>query len=95
MVAEKLIDKSAALSASPASLDQLLHPTLDPKQLNRPRQQGFPPRLRRIGKVVSPPKNAETMALEHKEKVILVRIEPHRRTFTACMPPGIFNRSRR
>ena len=77
MVAEKLIDKKAALKRiDPLSLDQLLHPTLDPKAAKTVLATGLPASPGAAsGKVVFTAEDAETMAMDHKEKVILVRIE--------------------
>jgi len=77
MVKEKLIDKNAAiLRIDPLSLDQLLHPTLDPKAAKTVLATGLPASPGAAsGKVVFTAEDAETMALDHKEKVILVRIE--------------------
>jgi len=77
MVSEKLIDKNAALKRiDPLSLDQLLHPTLDPKAKKTVLTTGLPASPGAAsGKVVFTAEDAETMALDHKEKVILVRIE--------------------
>jgi pyruvate,orthophosphate dikinase len=77
MVGEKLIDKSAALKRiDPLSLDQLLHPTLDPKAPKTVLATGLPASPGAAsGKVVFNAEDAESMALEHREKVILVRIE--------------------
>ena len=77
MVDEKLIDKKAAIKRiDPLSLDQLLHPTLDPKAAKTVLATGLPASPGAAsGKVVFTAEDAETMALDHKEKVILVRIE--------------------
>jgi len=77
MVNEKLIDKKAAIKRiDPLSLDQLLHPTLDPKAKKTVLATGLPASPgAAAGKVVFTAEDAESMALDHKEKVILVRIE--------------------
>jgi len=77
MVKEKLIDKTAAiLRIDPLSLDQLLHPTLDPKAKKAVLATGLPASPGAAsGKVVFTAEDAESMAIEHREKVILVRIE--------------------
>ena len=77
MVKEKLIDIKAAIKRiDPLSLDQLLHPTLDPKAPKTVLATGLPASPGAAsGKVVFTAEDAETMALDHKEKVILVRIE--------------------
>ena len=77
MVGEKLIDKHAALNRiDPISLDQLLHPTLDPKAPKTVLATGLPASPGAAsGKVVFTAEDAESMAIEHREKVILVRIE--------------------
>ncbi|MBY0407434.1 MAG: pyruvate, phosphate dikinase, partial [Rickettsiales bacterium] len=77
MVGEKLIDKKTALKRiDPLSLDQLLHPTLDPKAPKTLLTTGLPASPGAAsGKVVFTAEDAEKMALEHREKVILVRIE--------------------
>ncbi len=77
MVAEKRIDKNEAIKRiDPLSLDQLLHPTLDPNAKKTVLATGLPASPGAAsGKVVFTAEDAETMALTHKEKVILVRIE--------------------
>ncbi|HOQ11276.1 MAG: Pyruvate, phosphate dikinase [Spirochaetes bacterium ADurb.Bin218] len=76
MVNEKLIDKKeAVLRVEPASLDQLLHPTFDPKAKKQVIAKGLPASPgAATGKVVF---NADDAAewTERGEKVILVRIE--------------------
>ena len=76
MVAEKLITKEEALlRIDPASLDQLLHPTLDPKAKKQVIARGLPASPGAAsGRVVFTADEAEQAALK-KEKVILVRIE--------------------
>ena len=77
MVGEKLIDKNAAiLRIDPLSLDQLLHPTLDPNAKKTVLTTGLPASPGAAsGKVVFTAEDAESMAIEHREKVVLVRIE--------------------
>jgi pyruvate,orthophosphate dikinase len=77
MVAEKVITQAEAIKRiDPLSLDQLLHPTLDPKAKKTVIATGLPASPGAAsGKVVFTAEDAEAMALEHKEKVILVRIE--------------------
>ncbi|MDX2113093.1 MAG: pyruvate, phosphate dikinase [Alphaproteobacteria bacterium] len=77
MVGEKRISKEEALKRiDPLSLDQLLHPTLDPKATKTVLAKGLPASPGAAsGKVVFSAEDAEEMALRHKEKVILVRIE--------------------
>lgn len=77
MVKEKLIDRKTALKRiDPLSLDQLLHPTLDPKAKKTVLARGLPASPGAAsGKVVFTAEDAERMALDHKEKVILVRVE--------------------
>lgn len=77
MVQEKVITKQEALKRiDPLSLDQLLHPTLDPKAQKTVITTGLPASPgAAFGKVVFTAEDAEVMALNHKEKVILVRIE--------------------
>jgi len=76
MVNEKLIDKkTAVLRIDPASLDQLLHPTFNPKAKKEIIAKGLPASPgAATGKVVF---NADIAAQwnEKGEKVILVRIE--------------------
>ncbi len=76
MVAEKLITKEEALlRIDPLSLDQLLHPTLDPKAKKQVIARGLPASPGAAsGKVVFTAEDAEH-ARDRKEKVILVRIE--------------------
>ncbi len=77
MVAEKRITKEEALGRiDPLSLDQLLHPTLDPKAKKTVLTTGLPASPGAAsGKVVFTAEDAEAMAISHREKVILVRIE--------------------
>ena len=76
MVAEKLIDeKTAVLRVAPNQLDQLLHPSLDPKAEKKVIAKGLPASPGAAsGEVVFTADEAETLAkLGHK--VILVRVE--------------------
>lgn len=77
MVEEKLITKNEAINRiDPLALDQLLHPTLDPDADKTVAARGLPASPGAAsGKVVFTAEDAEAMALEHKEKVVLVRIE--------------------
>jgi pyruvate,orthophosphate dikinase len=76
MVAEKLITKEVALERiDPLALDQLLHPTLDPKAKKTVLARGLPASPgAAAGIVVFSAEEAERRA-QRKEKVILVRIE--------------------
>ena len=76
MVAEGLIEKSEAVSRiEPESLDQLLHPTLDPDAPRDLLTRGLPASPGAAsGKVVFSADEAEAAAAKG-EKVILVRIE--------------------
>ncbi|MBL0317752.1 MAG: pyruvate, phosphate dikinase [Alphaproteobacteria bacterium] len=76
MVNEGLIDKEEALNRiDPLSLDQLLHPTLDPKAHKQVMDRGLPASPgAACGKVVFNAEDAELLA-GRGEKVILVRIE--------------------
>ncbi len=76
MVEEKLITKEEALlRIDPASLDQLLHPTLDPQAKKQVIAKGLPASPGAAsGKVVFTAEDAEHAA-NLKESVILVRIE--------------------
>jgi len=76
MVAQGLISKSQALARiEPASLDQLLHPTLDPKAARHILSQGLPASPgAATGEIVFSSEAAEQAAMEGR-KVILVRIE--------------------
>ena len=76
MVAEGLISKEEAVArVDPESLDQLLHPTLDPKATRDLLTRGLPASPGAAsGKVVFSADAAETMAAAG-EAVILVRIE--------------------
>jgi pyruvate,orthophosphate dikinase len=76
MVAEKLINKKEALKRiDPASLDQLLHPTLDPKAKIKIIAKGLPASPGAAsGIVVFSSQDAEKKS-ENGEKVILVRVE--------------------
>ena len=76
MVAEKLINKEEALlRVDPTSLDQLLHPTLDPKAVVKIISKGLPASPGAAsGIVVFSSQDAEKRA-ENGDKVILVRME--------------------
>ncbi|MFM9889563.1 MAG: pyruvate, phosphate dikinase [Rickettsiales bacterium] len=76
MVAEKLItQEEALLRIDPLSLDQLLHPTLDPKAKKQVIARGLPASPGAAsGKVVFTAEDAES-AKAKNEAVILVRIE--------------------
>ncbi len=76
MVAEGLIDKRQAVRRiDPSSLDQLLHPTLDPKAPRKVIARGLPASPgAAAGKAVFTADEAEDRATKG-EKVILVRLE--------------------
>ncbi len=76
MVAEKLITKEQAIGrVEPLALDQLLHPTLDPNAKKTVLARGLPASPgAAAGLVVFSAEEAEHR-VQHKEKVILVRIE--------------------
>ncbi|MBW7851845.1 MAG: pyruvate, phosphate dikinase [Rhodospirillales bacterium] len=76
MVQEGLISKEVAIRrVDPAALDQLLHPTLDPKAPRRVLAKGLPASPGAAsGKVVFSAEEAEDW-VARGEKVILVRIE--------------------
>jgi pyruvate,orthophosphate dikinase len=77
MVKEGLIDKNTAVSRiNPNELDQLLHPTFDPKAKKQVIAVGLPASPgAATGKVVFSAEDAEKLAVEKREKVILVRKE--------------------
>ena len=76
MVNEKLIDKkTAVMRIDPASIDQLLHPTFDPKATKEVIAKGLPASPgAATGRVVFHADDAEEWS-KKGEKVILVRIE--------------------
>jgi pyruvate,orthophosphate dikinase len=76
MVGEKLIDRATAVQrVTPEQLDQLLHPTVDPKTDARVLATGLPASPGAAhGRVVFSPDEAEEMAREGAE-VVLVRLE--------------------
>jgi len=76
MAAEGLIDRAEAVGRiEPASLDQLLHPTLDPDAEKTVIAKGLPASPgAACGKVVFSADDAETLAAKG-EKVILCRVE--------------------
>src|SRR5213594_1417963 len=76
MASEKLIDRATAVQrVTPEQLDQLLHPTVDPKTDARVLATGLPASPGAAhGKVVFSPDEAEEMAREGAE-VVLVRQE--------------------
>ncbi|EME71339.1 pyruvate phosphate dikinase [Paramagnetospirillum caucaseum] len=77
MAREGLITRKDAIKRiDPASLDQLLHPTLDPKAPRKILGRGLPASPGAAsGKVVFSAEEAEDWVNNRKEKVILVRIE--------------------
>ncbi len=76
MIDEKLItEDEAVLRIEPASLDQLLHPTLDPKATKTTLAKGLPASPGAVsGQIVFSPEEAVSWK-EHGKKTILVRIE--------------------
>ena len=76
MAKEGLITKEEAIKrVDPASLDQLLHPTLDPKAVKKVIAKGLPASPGAAsGKIVFTAEDAEKAAADGK-KVILVRLE--------------------
>jgi pyruvate,orthophosphate dikinase len=76
MVREKLIDeKTAVLRVDPASLDQLLHPTFDPKADRQVLATGLPASPgAAVGKIAFTAEEAEER-VHNGEKIILVRRE--------------------
>ncbi|HMB96670.1 MAG TPA: pyruvate, phosphate dikinase, partial [Tepidisphaeraceae bacterium] len=76
MVKEKLIDeKTAVLRVDPASLDQLLHPTFDPKAHKNVIAKGLPASPgAAVGKIAFTAAEAEER-VHNGEKIILVRRE--------------------
>lgn len=77
MAREGLITRKEAIKRiDPAALDQLLHPTLDPKAPRNLLARGLPASPGAAsGKVVFSADEAEHWVKEKKEKVILVRVE--------------------
>ena len=77
MAREGLINRKDAIKRiDPASLDQLLHPTLDPKAPRTMLGRGLPASPGAAsGKVVFSAEDAEDWVKNRKERVILVRIE--------------------
>ena len=77
MAREGLITRKDAIKRiDPASLDQLLHPTLDPKAPRKILGRGLPASPGAAsGKVVFSAEEAEDWVVNRKEKVILVRVE--------------------
>src|SRR4029450_6508918 len=76
MVSEKLIDRATAIKrVTPDQLDQLLHPTVDPKTKTTVLATGLPASPGAAqGQVVFSPDEAEEMAREGHQ-VVLVRLE--------------------
>ncbi|MFN3453633.1 MAG: pyruvate, phosphate dikinase [Pseudobdellovibrio sp.] len=76
MIDEKLItEEEAILRLDPASLDQLLHPTLDPKAQKTLLAKGLPASPGGVfGQIVFTPEDAVSYR-EQGKKVILVRVE--------------------
>ncbi|MBR9971338.1 pyruvate, phosphate dikinase [Magnetospirillum sulfuroxidans] len=77
MAREGLITRKEAIGRiDPAALDQLLHPTLDPKAERNLLARGLPASPGAAsGKVVFSAEDAEAWVKDKKEQVILVRIE--------------------
>jgi len=77
MVSEKLIDRATAVQrVTPEQLDQLLHPTVDPKTKATVLATGLPASPGAAqGKVVFSPDEAEELFRDEDAKVILVRQE--------------------
>lgn len=76
MVSEKLIDKNEALlRIDPASLDQLLHPTLDPKAKVNNIAKGLPASPGAASGIVVFSSQEAERRFENGDKVILVRVE--------------------
>jgi len=77
MAREGLITRKEAIRRiDPASLDQLLHPTLDPKAARTVLARGLPASPGAAsGRVVFSAEDAENWVNVRKEKVILVRVE--------------------
>jgi pyruvate,orthophosphate dikinase len=77
MAREGLITRKDAIGRiDPAALDQLLHPTLDPKAARTMLARGLPASPGAAsGKVVFSAEEAEKWVKERKERVVLVRIE--------------------
>jgi pyruvate, orthophosphate dikinase len=73
---EKLIDRTEAVKRiDPAALDQLLHPTIDPKAERKVIATGLPASPgAACGEIVFSPDEAETLKSQGR-KVILVRVE--------------------
>jgi pyruvate,orthophosphate dikinase len=77
MAREGLITRKEAIDRiDPAALDQLLHPTLDPKAPRQMLARGLPASPGAAsGKIVFSAEDAEAAVKDKKDKVILVRIE--------------------
>lgn len=76
MVSEGLIDKKEALKRiDPASLDQLLHPTLDPKAKVKVIAKGLPASPGAASGIVVFTSQEAERRVENGDKVILVRVE--------------------
>ncbi|HLO75750.1 MAG TPA: pyruvate, phosphate dikinase [Magnetospirillum sp.] len=77
MAREGLITRKEAIGRiDPAALDQLLHPTLDPKAPRTMLARGLPASPGAAsGKIVFSAEDAEHWVKDKKEKVILVRVE--------------------
>jgi pyruvate,orthophosphate dikinase len=88
MVEEGVItEEEAVCRIEPPSLDQLLHPTIDPRVERHVVGSGLPASPgAATGEIVFTAE--EAVEAEHEgRKVILVRIETSPRTSTACTPP--------
>ena len=89
MVAEGVIDKAEAIKRiDPTSLDQLLHPTLDPKAKKQVIAKGLPASPGAAsGKVVFSADEAEALTRGRAETSFYAASKPAPRIFTACMRP--------
>jgi phosphoenolpyruvate synthase/pyruvate phosphate dikinase len=87
MVGEGLIDEATAIKrVDPMALDQLLHPTLDPKAPRDYLGKGFPPRRARLGCHRAGRRNGAG-APNAATASFWCALKPAPKTSTACMRP--------
>ena len=89
MAEEGLIDEEEAiLRVDPAALDQLLHPTLDPKAERKVIAKGLPASPGAVsGKVVFSADDAEKHGGRRRDRSSWSASRPRPTTSTACTPP--------
>ena len=89
MAEQNLIDRDTAIMrVNPASLDQLLHPTLDPKATPTLFAKGLPASPGAASAPWSSPPTKPSCAARKAIPSSLSASKPARKTSTACTPPA-------